>query len=167
MSSEDAVTEPLELAKTFPSFDTDDQALEALKQGCRAVADDTEFYEWMGLEVDCLEPGRAVLRLPFDESLTTPSPPARPSIHGGLVATLVDLAGVIALFAAEGEMLGMATADLSVDYHSSVNESVVADAVVVDTGGTLRTARVSVYPADADDPDPVATGRTTIRVNEG
>jgi uncharacterized protein (TIGR00369 family) len=164
--SSDRQHEPLDIQETLPSVEADEETLELLINRFEKILAETTFYDWMELEVEYLEPGRAGLRLPFDETVTTPSPPAPPTIHGGIISTLVDLSGIGAVMSARGGMVGVASVNLNVDFHDRVTESVIADAIVVNEGARLGTAQVSVYPAESNDPDPVATGQTTVRLSE-
>lgn len=123
-----------------------------------------EFYTWLDVEPVHVERGRVVGELPFDEKLTPPSPPALPGIHGGILSTLVDLSSIAAMYTVVDDLQGVATTDMSVSFHDSVQETVRAEAEVVDVGDTLGTARVSVQTVDEEEPQPVASGQVTCRI---
>ena len=123
------------------------------------------YLSWLGTEVETLEPGRAVMTIPYDEKLTNTTNP--PTVHGGIAATLIDTAGGLAVRTALEEPVGagVATIDLNVSYLRPARGDLVADASVVRVGSTVGVAEVSVTAEEPDgDTEEVAVGRGSFRI---
>jgi uncharacterized protein (TIGR00369 family) len=111
-----------------------------------------EFLSWLGLEVETLELGTAVLRIPYDEKLTNVTPEwldaddTRDPIQGGVASTLIDVAGGIALRPYLDDPVGgsMATINLNVNYLRQATDDLTATAEVVRAGNTVGVAQVLV-----------------------
>ena len=83
------------------------------------------------------------------------SDPDRGYAHGGVLASLIDLAADYAVAARIGR--GAPTVDMRVDYHrAAMPGPLIARAAVVKLGGTLTTAEARVF--DKRD-ELVASGR--------
>lgn len=140
--------------------------LDVLEQLYDRLAAETPYYDWLGFECETLESERIVLSAPYDE--TTSAPDVAPdSMHGGVIATLVDAAAMGAVIAAKGEPVPLVTTDLDVTFHDATREDVVVEGEVVGGEGTLMTARVEIYPEsewETDEPSPTASGKATARV---
>jgi len=108
------------------------------------------YVRALGLRVDGLESGRALVRVPFTESNANPGG----ALHGGVAASAVGIAGALAAWsgasvagdaghgavATEGRLL-----DLSVVYlAAAIAEDVVADARVLRRGKEIVYADVEV-----------------------
>jgi len=132
------------------------------------VLDRNEYYDWLGLRPTTVEPGRVVGEIPFADRLAPPSPPGPAGIHGGVIATLVDISAigaVVSLLATPRDAF-VSTTGLAVDFVESVQTDVRADAEVTDVDAKTAHVSVEVFPAEPEDPDPVATGEVTCRVSE-
>lgn len=70
------------------------------------------YHRWLGLELVDADAGRVVVGMPYRDEFT--ADPAGSYVHGGLVATLADVAGDFALVTELG--YGVPTIDLRVDY---------------------------------------------------
>jgi len=78
-------------------------------------------------------------------------------VHGGILASLIDLTGLYAIIAAGG--VARATVDLRVDYHrAATNGPLRAIGQVVKLGKTISTADTRILD---DDDRLVASGRGT------
>lgn len=78
-----------------------------------------------------------------------------PNLHGGILATLVDLTADFAIAARIGRALP--TIDLRIDYHRPVSDGEVrATGTVIKAGRTIATAEARVYDAKGS---LVASGR--------
>lgn len=110
--------------------------------------------------------GRVVLRIPYDESLANPPrPDGQRPLHGGLVATAVDVAGISAVGSAYDDGAGTTTVDLNVSYLRPATDDLLATGEVVRAGRSLGVARVSVESATPDgETVEVAAGRVSVRV---
>lgn len=113
------------------------------------------FHRWLGLKIvrqhsDCLE-----LEMPWRDELV--SNPLIGAVHGGILASLIDLTGLYAIIAAGG--VARATVDLRVDYHrAATNGQLRAIGQVVKLGKTISTADTRIID---DDDRLVASGRGT------
>jgi uncharacterized protein (TIGR00369 family) len=115
------------------------------------------FHRYLGLELEDLGEGRAVVRMPHKEELV--GNPQIPAIHGGILAALVDLTGGTATFHETG--VPTPTIDLQIDYvRPAVAEegrAHVAEAEIVNLGSTVAFVEVEVR--DDDEGKVVAKGR--------
>ena len=109
-----------------------------------AIEDEHGYLSWLGTEVDGVERGHMELTVPFDEKLTNPA--SKPTIHGGVAATLVDTAGGLALrLAAEDPLaVDVATVSLNVNYLRRATGDLHATADVIRAGSTIGVSRVNV-----------------------
>jgi uncharacterized protein (TIGR00369 family) len=128
-----------------------DEAAEFLRY---AIEEEHGYLSWLGTEVDTVERGRIGLTIPFDEKLTNLA--SKPTIHGGVAATLVDTAGGLALrLAAEDPLaVDVATVSLNVNYLRRATGDLHATADVVRAGSTIGVSRVDVVstvPENGDD----------------
>ena len=99
--------------------------------------------------------GRARVRLPVSQAVQN----LGGSLHGGAVATLVDVAGTVAIMTADAQGRPGVTTDLNVSYFAAGKGKVVAEAAVLKSGRTL--AFVSVDVRREEDGVLVAQGRMT------
>jgi uncharacterized protein (TIGR00369 family) len=113
----------------------------------RAFLPQSPFLRHFDLTIEHLAPDVATLRMAFDPSRTT----VGDVVHGGAIATLVDMAVMACSFAQEAvpERLRGATVSLAVDY-LDVAEGVdlLATGTVVRRGRSLCRCRVEVRTPD-------------------
>ena len=106
--------------------------------------------------------GRAVVRLPFRNEYRRSD--RKPGVHGGVIATLIDIAADFAVCIGTGA-LGVPTINLRIDYLSMASDSeLTATASVVRAGGTIAVADVEVISASGRK---IAVGRGTYSAKEG
>lgn len=99
--------------------------------------------------------GTATLRMPLSEAVHN----TNGTLHGGAIATLVDIAGTLALIALDKDGRPGVTTDLNVSYFNAGNGTVLATARVLKLGRTLGVITCDlVREADGT---PVAQGRMT------
>lgn len=113
----------------------------------------------LGVGLDGIGDGRAVLSLPFRRELTTMAD----VVHGGALATLIDTAAMAAAWSGAElpEQLRGSTVALSVQYLApAVGRDLRAEARVLRRGRSLVFVDVEV---SADD-EPVARGQATYRI---
>jgi uncharacterized protein (TIGR00369 family) len=124
----------------------DFETLAGMVRGCA-------FHEWLGVELVSLDQTGIVIRMPWRAEFV--SDPDRGYAHGGVLASLVDLAADYAVAARLGR--GVPTVDMRVDYHrAAMPGPLVARAAVIKVGGTLATAEARIF----DERDElVASGR--------
>ena len=123
------------------------------------------YLSWLDTTVETVEPGRVVLRIPFDEKLTNPGSP--PTIHGGVASTLVDTAGGLALQTTleNPYTAGVATVNLNVNYLRRATADLIATADVIRAGSTIGVSEIVVKSGDEDDStEPVAVGQGAYRL---
>jgi uncharacterized protein (TIGR00369 family) len=118
-----------------------------------AMVRDCPFHAWLGVELISLDATGIAIRMPWRAEFV--SDPERGYAHGGVLASLIDLAADYAVAARLGR--GAATVDMRVDYHrAAMPGPLVARAAVIKVGGTLATAEARVF----DERDElVASGR--------
>lgn len=132
-----------------------------------------EFLSWLGVQVDELEYGRAVMSIPYDRKLTNvpwydDGSDERHPIQGGVASTLIDTAGGIAM---RGHLTdpvndGVATINLNVNYLQQATGELTATAEVVRAGNTVGVADVLVESTHSGETTPVAIGQGAYRLFE-
>jgi uncharacterized protein (TIGR00369 family) len=129
---------------TDPTLDF--ETLAAMVKGC-------PFHEWLGVELVSLDATGIAIRMPWRAEFV--SDPERGYVHGGVLASLIDLAADYAVAARLGR--GAPTVDMRVDYHrAAMPGPLLARAAVIKVGSTLATAEARVL--DEHD-ELVASGR--------
>lgn len=113
--------------------------LDALAAGAAAVP----YHLSLGVRVETLTPDHARLRVPYRDENSNPGR----ALHGGVAASLIDIAGVLVARAGVADMDGIepGTLDLSVDYlAAAIGEDIVADAQVLRRGKEIVYVDVDV-----------------------
>lgn len=110
----------------------------------------------LGIRVLKVGKGHATLALPYDERLV--GNPETGVLAGGAVTSLVDTACGMAVFAALGELLAIATLDLRIDYlkPAAARQELVASAECYKLTRTIAFVRGQAFHQDTPD-DLVAT----------
>jgi len=133
----------------------------------QSVIGEHGFLSWLGVELAALEPGRAVMEVPYQEKLANWG---NGTLHGGVTATVIDSCSAFALRTTFEEPLElrMATTDLNVKYVRPAASDVRVEAEVVRVSGDTGMTQVT---ATGEAPDgetkTVATGSTTYRLFVG
>jgi len=97
----------------------------------------------LGVQVASIEADRVQLRLPYKDENSNPGR----ALHGGVAASLIDIAGGLVSWAAlgGGPDLEAGTLDLSVDYlAAAIGEDIVASAEVLRRGKELVYSAIDV-----------------------
>lgn len=132
-----------------------------------------EFLSWLGVEVEKLEIGRAVLSIPYQSKLTNvpwegfEAAETTPPIQGGVASTLIDVAGGIALRPYLTDPLNdsMATINLNVNYLEQAVADLEATAEVIRAGNTVGVSEILVESInEAGDRTAVAVGMGAYRL---
>lgn len=99
------------------------------------------LFAFLGIEVDAIEPDRAVLRLPFRPELTQ----GAGLVAGGVLATLLDEAMAHAVLGGNAPGQRTTTVDLSVSYLRAARPGadLVCEARVVKRGGRVLFVEAS------------------------
>ncbi|GAA4343322.1 hypothetical protein GCM10023144_46110 [Pigmentiphaga soli] len=114
--------------------------------------------EAVGVDADA---GTVVIRLPYREAFRRAAGSA--DIHGGVIATLIDLAAHAAVAVQTGRMAP--TIDLRIDYlRAAPGTDLLATARTLRVGRTI--ARADVEVTAAGDARPVAVGRGTFSTHQ-
>lgn len=123
-------------------------------------ADAVPYHASLGIRVDQLVADRARLRIPYTDDNSNPGR----ALHGGVYASAIDAAGVLAAWSGidDRNPLEPRTLDLSVCYlAAAIGEDIVADARILRRGKELAYAAVDVA---TDAGRVVATGLITHRM---
>ncbi len=113
------------------------------------------FHQWLGLNVVSVAEGKIELTATWREEWVVN--PDRRYTHGGILATLVDLAADWALVSRTGR--GVPTIDLRVDYHrAAMPGTLTVRGEVVHVGRQFSVAEAKVFDGDGK---LLASGRGT------
>jgi acyl-coenzyme A thioesterase 13 len=110
-----------------------------------------------GMELLELEGGKARVRLPVSEAVQN----AMGALHGGAVATLVDVVGTLAIMSADRDQRPGVSTDLNVSWFSPAlgGSTVLVEATALKSGRTLAFVQVDLRREN--DGVLVAQGRMT------
>ncbi len=114
------------------------------------------FNAFLGMKVDHIAPGEVIIRIPSRPEFTGDT--FRPALHGGVISTLADTAGGLAVFTRLEEFQVASTVDLRVDYlrPGEVDQDLIARSVVIRLGNRVAATQTTVYHTDPDLPVAVA-----------
>ena len=99
------------------------------------------YHQFLGLQLEEQGEDFVRIRLPFREEFLGDE--AGTYIHGGIIASLIDIAGDFALITSFGR--GLPTIDLRIDYlRPAMKEDLIASAVVIKKGRTLGISDITV-----------------------
>ena len=114
------------------------------------------FHATLGLQVLQAQAGISRLILPFRPDLLGDA--GRPAIHGGVLATVLDVAGGAAVMSMIGEHDRTSTIDFRVDYlRPGEKRDLFGEARIVRMGTRVAVASALVHHGDPT--QPVAEGR--------
>ena len=103
---------------------------------------DSPFHAWLGVRLKAITADGIEIMMPWREEFV--SDPKVRYTHGGILASLIDLAGDYAVTARIGR--GVPTVDMRVDYHQAAMAGpLLARANVIKLGRTLATAEARVF----------------------
>ncbi|MFD2184049.1 PaaI family thioesterase [Rhodoplanes azumiensis] len=113
------------------------------------------FHQWLGLKVTALGEDSIEIRATWREEWKVH--PERPYTHGGILATLLDLAADWALVKRTGR--GVPTIDMRVDYHAAAMPGdLIVKGRVLKPGSQFAAAESQVFDLDGK---LLASGRAT------
>lgn len=116
------------------------------------------FNKLLGIRADRVERGNVKLELPWRDELI--GDPLRRAVHGGVISTLADVAGGMAVWSSlEDPTARVATVDLRVDYlRPGRPHTILAEAHLVRLGGRIAVADMKMFHPGGDG-EPIATGK--------
>ena len=116
------------------------------------------FNKFLGVRVGLIERGHVELELPFRDELI--GDPVKQAMHGGVIATLADAAGGMAVWGAvENPAARVSTIDLRIDYlRPGRAETLVAEALTVRVGRSVGVTDMRLFHPSARG-DIIATGK--------
>jgi uncharacterized protein (TIGR00369 family) len=123
------------------------------------------FNRFLGMRATHIEAGLARIEIPFRDEFV--GDPSRPAIHGGLLSTLADTAGGMAVWSSlSNPSARVSTIDLRVDYLLPGRlETVAAEARVLRVGSTVGVSDIRLYhPSDVERTIATAKGVYAVRV---
>src|SRR5262245_32687498 len=120
------------------------------------------FNRFLGITVEEATDGFVRMALPYRDEFI--GDPARPALHGGVISTLIDACGGLAVWTRIGVDDRVSTIDLRVDYLApGAPERLIAEATVVRVGN--RVAVVDVRCTQPSSPERVvATGKGVYNI---
>lgn len=112
------------------------------------MSEQIPFNAFLGVSVDVLEPGRAVLSIPFRREFI--GDPFRPALHGGVISALIDTCGGAAVWTTVKPTDRVSTIDLRVDYlRPGRMEPLVTEAQVIRSGNRVGVASIRAFHPSA------------------
>jgi uncharacterized protein (TIGR00369 family) len=122
------------------------------------------FNRFLGMKVQEMKSGKVTLILPFREEFI--GDPERPALHGGVISTLIDMAGGAAVWTELEGSDRLATVDLLVDYLiPAAPASLTAEARILRIGNRVAVAHITVHQEGND--RPIAEGRAVYNIVRG
>ena len=108
------------------------------------------FNRWLGMRVERAQEGKVTVRIPFRPELV--GDPRRPALHGGVLSTLADTAGGLAVFSAVGDpTCKVSTVDLLVDYlRPGILEDLLCEAEILRLGHRVAVVQMVVLQGGGD-----------------
>lgn len=136
----------------------DDRKRRAARQFIEAIP----YSRALGMVLDRIEDGVAVISMPYDERLI--GDPATGVIHGGAVSALMDTCSGAAVMSHRNAPASTATIDLRIDYMRPARpgDRIVARAECYNVTRSVAFVRATAHDADSDRPVATATGAFTF-----
>lgn len=121
----------------------------------------------LGMVMDALEDGRAVISMPYDPRFV--GDPQTGVIHGGAVSALMDTCGGAAVMSHPEAPISTATIDLRIDYMrpATPGHRITAKAECYNVTRSVAFVRATAYDEDTDRPVATATGAFTFERAQG
>lgn len=123
------------------------------------------LLSWLGTELVDVAEGRLEMAVPYDPKIANLDEAG--TVHGGVIATLIDTASAHALRTTFEDPLsvGMSTIEVNARYVRPARDDVVATAEVVRAGGSVGVTDVTVESLAPDgESKVVAVGGTSYRL---
>ena len=116
----------------------------------------------LGMQVEEIHGGRAVIKMPYDVSLI--GDPITRVLHGGAVSALMDTASGAAVVSHPAAGISTATLGLRIDYMrpATPGQAITATAECYHITRTVAFVRAIACDTDKDRPGATATGTFTV-----
>lgn len=120
------------------------------------------FNAFLGMKVQFVRDGEAEMMIPGRPELT--GDPFRPALHGGVLSSLADTVGGLAVFTQVGRTRSASTVDLRVDYlqPGAVDQDIFARATVIRAGNRVAATHTVIYQESID--KPIATANAVYNM---
>ena len=138
-----------------------DQVLNRARQFIEAMPHSRK----LGMQVEVIQGGRAVIKMPYDASLI--GDPITKVLHGGAVSALMDTASGAAVVSHPAAGISTATLGLRIDYMRPATPGQAITATAECYHITRTVAFVRAIACDTDRDRPVATATGTFTVPQG
>lgn len=110
------------------------------REAIEPVLTGSKFHQFLGIQLEEIHDQSVTLRLPYNELFYTS---ADGYIHGGIIATVIDIAGYFAVFSLLNQPVP--TVDLKIDYlRPGKAGDLLITATVVKLGRTVSIADIVV-----------------------
>jgi uncharacterized protein (TIGR00369 family) len=120
------------------------------------------FNAFLGMKVTLMNDDEAEMMITARPELT--GDPFRPALHGGVLSSLADTVGGLAVFTKVGRTHIASTVDLRIDYlrPGQVDLNIYARAKVLRVGNRVAATHTVVYQEDID--RPIATANAVYNM---
>jgi uncharacterized protein (TIGR00369 family) len=114
----------------------------------RIMSEMIPFNAYLGVQVDALDHGYAVLSVPFRPEFI--GDPMRPALHGGVISALIDTCGGAAVWTTVKLTDRVSTIDLRVDYlRPGRTEALITEGRVIRAGNRVGVVTIRAFhPSD-------------------
>tara|TARA_A100001037_G_scaffold306692_1_gene354099 strand:+ start:29915 stop:30316 length:402 start_codon:yes stop_codon:yes gene_type:complete len=117
------------------------------------------FHQFLGIKFEGYERGNVILNIPFRKEFLVN--PEMGIIHGGIISSVLDIAGHYAIFSMVGSK--SPTTNLCVDYLSPATTSdLMVQASVIKIGSSIGVADMTLYHPEEPKKN-IAIGRATYK----
>ncbi len=116
----------------------------------RFFEEEVPFNRHLGLKVESFSPGHAIMLLPFRPEFV--GDPRRPSLHGGILSTVIDACGGLAVWTHFNPEDRISTVDMRVDYlRPAPAADLRVESRVVRMGNRVSVVHTTVTAAKGDE----------------
>lgn len=131
-----------------------------------SVERENGFLSWLGVQMQNIEFGKAKLKIPFDKKFTDQEE-SPPTVHNGIIATLMEQDGELAIRTTMDDPVNDLVEPLSLDINflNDAAHDLTAVAEVIDQREAAAVATITVRSKTPQgDTEPIATGQGVFRI---